>query len=323
MRQNEGKALEIKEFGSFFFDEDGELKFNPSNELSTEISYKYAGMQPLVLKPERDTSILPAKEEESDDFDAIAKTSGKEKEAELHAGESVPETGVEPDSKSLKETKAEKPGKKKPLPSKVPSSATMKRKQQPVQRKNGNTGVWIVAAVILLALLAGGILYFFGTSPADTDETVQTTPDTEQTQPTPEELPVITDEQITENIETPPEFGSEQENSDEVSETEEASDEPETAPEETFGLMGSVVEEANDGYSIVLHSFNDEEIARAAATSLSEEGYRALVSSRTVEGNPMWRVSVGQFETIADAQQAANELPEPYNNQNFIHRIQI
>ena len=61
-----GKTLEIKEFGSFFFDEDGELKFDPSDELSTEISYKYAGMKPVVLKAERDSTISPVNQSTED-----------------------------------------------------------------------------------------------------------------------------------------------------------------------------------------------------------------------------------------------------------------
>ena len=51
-----GKALEIKEFGMFYFDENGDLKFDPSDELSTEINFKYAGMEPVELKPPRSGS---------------------------------------------------------------------------------------------------------------------------------------------------------------------------------------------------------------------------------------------------------------------------
>jgi len=31
---------------------------------------------------------------------------------------------------------------------------------------------------------------------------------------------------------------------------------------------------------------------------------------------------LGQFESISDAQEAAQTLPEPYNENNFIQRIQ-
>src|SRR5690625_8010677 len=51
-----GKALEIKGFGTFYFDSDHALKFDPSRSLSNDISYECAGMQPVELLPERDTS---------------------------------------------------------------------------------------------------------------------------------------------------------------------------------------------------------------------------------------------------------------------------
>ena len=88
-----------------------------------------------------------------------------------------------------------------------------------------------------------------------------------------------------------------------------------------YGLSGTVIEEANNGYSIVVHSFRTEEVAMEAAAQLRAEGYRVIVSSRTVNENLVWRVSVGQFETLGAAQQATAQLPEPYNNQNFIQRI--
>jgi len=33
-------------------------------------------------------------------------------------------------------------------------------------------------------------------------------------------------------------------------------------------------------------------------------------------------VGIGQFPSISEAQQEATTLPDPYNNQNFIHRLQ-
>ena len=89
-----------------------------------------------------------------------------------------------------------------------------------------------------------------------------------------------------------------------------------------YGLRGSLNEEANDGYSIVLHSLSQEENARSIAAELMADNYRVLVSQRTVNGRNVWRVSVGQFESIANAQEAARTLPSPYNSNNFIQRIQ-
>lgn len=306
-----GKTLEIKEFGSFFFDEDGELKFDPSDELSTEISYKYAGMKPVVLKAERDSTISPVNQSTEDVGSVgIAGVTGEGKQKidsseRLPAHDTVSGKPLEKDTKPIAEQKQT-------------TTSAPKRKPQPVQRKSSNVGVWLVTALILIALLVGGLFYLYDPAPGIENETAE---ETELAGPAPDELPVITDEQIPENIEIPPEFGAEQEPGNEVNEDGSGEGIP-AEGQEIFGLMGAVVEDANDGYSIVLHSFNDEENARAAATDLSEQGYRALVNSRTVAGSPMWRVSVGQFETLADAQNAANELPTPHNTQNFIQRIQ-
>jgi cell division septation protein DedD len=133
-------------------------------------------------------------------------------------------------------------------------------------------------------------------------------PPEEQVESTPEDTPADA---------TPTE--PEQEN--EV--TEQEPEPVQTEPEQpVYGLMGDLVDEANDGYSVVLHSMQSEVRARAEASDLASEGYRVLVSPRLVQGSTVWRVSVGQFPTISDAQQAAAELPNPYSSNNFIQRIQ-
>ena len=91
MRRNGGKALEIKEFGLFYFDEDGNLKFDPSRELSTEINFKYAGMEPVELKPPRGAAEMKEPEdedgdaEESDIEEPVTKTRTAEEEEDLSA----------------------------------------------------------------------------------------------------------------------------------------------------------------------------------------------------------------------------------------------
>lgn len=104
---------------------------------------------------------------------------------------------------------------------------------------------------------------------------------------------------------------------------EEVAPTPPAEPEQPlYGLTGELMDGANNGFSIVLHSFRLEETARQQAAQLASDGYRVLVSGRTVQGQIVWRVSVGQFQTIADAQEGASGLPSPYNTNNFIQRIQ-
>jgi len=94
-----------------------------------------------------------------------------------------------------------------------------------------------------------------------------------------------------------------------------------TDPSEPYGLEGDIVDSANDGFTIVLHSMRNEQAARSAADQLSNAGYRSMVTERDVDGSTVYRVGVGQFPSIPDAQEAAKELPSPFNTENFIQRI--
>ncbi len=342
-----GKALEIKEFGVFYFDDEGELKFDPSKELSTEISFKYAGMKPIELQPERDTAIpLGADEdeekvpEEQTPTADVAETEEAEKKEkrEKDKDEADDIFGIEEDdedfdflSDAVKESEAEMDvwdEVEKEEEKEKKEKEAKKPKPQPKQKKKSSAGIWVIAALLLILLLAG--LYFIFIDDGFMADEPQQAAVTEQPAPVPDEISVITDEnaEFAEDTEmTPVEPEQEQQNA--VSEEEGLqNDQPETITQpavdeqSTYGLMGSINDEANNGYSIVLHSFNSEENARETAARLSEEGYRVLVSSRTVTGEPVWRVSVGQFETLAQAQENIDRLPSPYNVQNFIHRIQ-
>lgn len=320
-----GKALEIREFGLFYFDEAGELKFDPSDELSTEISFKYAGMKPVELKPERDTS-FPVAEEEDDleDFDFLSDITGDD--SDIYAGTEEEQDVFAPE---------EKPAEKK-------KTTTLKSPRLQAKRRSGSL-MWVFAAVVGVAILVLAYLYFIGSLATSTQEQ---SPAVTQVDPEPFS-DMDEDEQTTS---TDVNDGSEQDETEPENEASETADpeieaessveppeeiipvDPAEPEEETdvsnvdqplYGLRGSVVEEANSGYSIVLHSFPEEETARATSADLTRQDYRSIVTSRTVADRTMWRVSIGQFETLQDAQQAAQDLPEPYNTQNFIQRIQI
>ena len=305
-----GKALEIREFGLFYFDEDGELKFDPSDELSTEISFKYAGMKPVELKPERDTTFPEAEEDDDfEDFDFLSDIPGDDSNVFPGTEE---EKGVFADQ--------EKPAeKKKSTPLKSPKFQSNKR---------SGSIIWVFAAILAVAILVLAYLYFIGSLATSTQE-----PSPAVTQVEPE---VLNDENVaarddsTEESEAPDaeiEMESSVEPPEEIipADPAEPAEETDVSNEDQslYGLRGSVMEEANNGYSIVLHSFTEEENARSTSENLTRQGYRSIVSSRTVADRTMWRVSVGQFETLQNAQQATRDLPEPYNVQNFIQRIQI
>lgn len=90
-----------------------------------------------------------------------------------------------------------------------------------------------------------------------------------------------------------------------------------------YGLRGAVNETLTDGYTIIVHSLRDEDNARQTMQQLQEEGYRAMVFSRELpETGSVWRVGIGQFETVENARSVTDNLPDPLNENNFIQRIQ-
>jgi nucleoid DNA-binding protein/cell division septation protein DedD len=424
-----GKALEIKEFGLFYFDEDGELKFDPATELSTEINFKYAGMEPVELKPPRDEDAdtedieisdepveqgSAKREEEPEEteeelatifgFDDDEGIEGKDEEEKIDpfaTDEEEEDTEPAPNKKKEKEpvsseTKKEsseepeedeeedikpreddpfagllsdastkltasdkrdfdedddkelddplfappKPEKKpdtKPQPQKEPAkagtppagkrAASTPKKEAPGPKPKPAAArrtsepkqdpiMVVIAVVLVFVLIAAGFLLIPGMFQTDDRELPpQQPPVTSEPAPVPEQEDAV-------NVLTPVEPGAETEVTDDVAAADEIT--PETQPEQPrYGLTGDLVEAANDGFSIVLHSLAREDNAREQAARLAADGYRVLVSPRTVQNQTVWRVSVGQFQTIADAQEHARELPSPYNTNNFIQRIQV
>ncbi len=427
-----GKALEVKEFGMFYFDENGDLKFDPSDELSTEINFKYAGMEPVELKPARDQeSEIQAKdlsheEEIKEQKDEPASSTGsdmdeifgfnvdsEEEEGPVEDDSEGPDGGalisppdkvdrdIDPFSGLLgdasskmkgsgdedKDAKKEDPfsfilddddatedkpgdkeeseastdlgkdkeldseppftpdedaeeiddeikqedalseifGESEPEPqipeadeekspdpvfagSKKPKSASKKKKVKESSKERDPIMMVVSVGLIIILVVAG---FFIIPSLFDSDDSGT---DMVTEQPAPQ---VDTAPEEAQSVLTPVE--PEGETEVEVTEEEPVQPEPE---QPVYGLMGDLVDEANNGYSIVLHSMQSEVRARSEAADLASEGYRVLVSPRMVQGDTVWRVSVGQFPSISEAQQAAAELPNPYSTNNFIQRIQ-
>ena len=89
-----------------------------------------------------------------------------------------------------------------------------------------------------------------------------------------------------------------------------------------YGLLGPESEVLIGSYTIVLHSIPSQGRARIEKQKLEEQGYKATLWRATLpNGNRTWRVGVGQFLTVPDAQEAVGRLPEPWRNNNFIIRI--
>lgn len=345
-----GKALEIKNFGLFYFDTNKNLRFDPADSFRTEVNFKYAGLEPVEVKPPRDSSSpadKPGKEKEEPEEEDIfgledaskevkeGKKKGKMKEDEekpspvfeLDDGSpsEKPEVEDDPFKELLGDIKIE-PEKEKEIKKagttpavSVSTQSGKKKKQtkkaqpkksQPPKKKKKDPVMLVMAVILAFVIVVAGFFII--------NDMMDTPPPQEPASP---DASGITEQQ--EIIEPAPE----PEPADVVepdSEPGPTLQQPEPAPvtETVYGLTGSVVDEANDGYSIVLHSVRNNNSAQAAAENLRRQGYRTIVSERTVDGATVFRVAVGQFPTVREAQEKAAELPEPYRNQNFIQRIQ-
>ncbi len=89
-----------------------------------------------------------------------------------------------------------------------------------------------------------------------------------------------------------------------------------------YGLMGQEDQLLYGAYTIVLHSLEDADRAEDVQKELQQEGYKTTLWPAEIDQNQTnWRIGVGQFETVSDAMNASDELPEPYRSNNFIIRI--
>ena len=84
-----------------------------------------------------------------------------------------------------------------------------------------------------------------------------------------------------------------------------------------YGLMGELTELANDDYTIILFTLRNQNNANNEVQKLVNAGYRAFLTPITNERiGIMYRVSLGQFRSLVDAEIAAEEvenlLPENY-----------
>lgn len=305
-----GKALEVKEFGLFYFDDDGDLKFEPAGELRTEINFKYAGMQPVELNPRPGRTDAKIPEPQKEDPDAVTEEPG------------TPVPGTDSDSPEPAPEKKKKPQPAAPAPAQKTKPSPSFAARYPQKRKSGSSAGILIAIILILLLLAAG--YFFYSEQMGTASPDEPSPAEQSTTQSP-----ANGAESNSDILTPLEPGPTSEvgegNSGPGTETETGINGDAASEESTslYGLRGEVQEEANDGYSIVLHSLETRERADEIAGELRDEGYRVLVAGRIVQGETVWRVSVGQFANVAEAQEQAEDLPSPYRTQNFIQRIQI
>lgn len=341
---NRGKALEIKDFGLFYFDEDGQLCFKASDQLDTEINYQYSGMEPVELKPankfqtpaankDKTEETEPQIPEETDtpeprdksDIYGIGKTLAGKSESD---GPESDEPGSEGESEPFGKLFQNPSDEIKPrTEEEIRKSGTAPKKETTVKenssgrvKKKSRTPMTMIIVIILgfVVLTVGYLLlseYLEAPEPTAT----------EITEPVPlDEPPAEAEADITET-EEPAEQEEVVEGEEIVAddtETDDANGTVTTPEEERYGLHGNYVEAAGDEFTIVVHSLPNRSLAEQTAEELRQEGFRTSVTERVVNDRVVFRVGIGQFETLQSALSESETLPEPYRNQNFIHRIQ-
>lgn len=95
-----------------------------------------------------------------------------------------------------------------------------------------------------------------------------------------------------------------------------------TTSEPEFGLFGDVLTDLASGYTIIVHSFTQLELAESIINEFRNDGIRAFIQSTIVNQIRYYRVAIGQFETQNEARRAISSLPESYQRNHFISAIQ-
>ncbi len=91
--------------------------------------------------------------------------------------------------------------------------------------------------------------------------------------------------------------------------------------EQSYGLYGDAITSANDGYTVIVHSLSNYELAENAAENLESQGYRVLLLPVTIGGVRYIRVGLGQFRTQAEARSAGMSLTALFGDDYFIQPI--
>jgi len=304
------------------------LVFEPEKELQIEVNYKYAGMEPIEIHPaasagsqDEGQSLQPgssegpveeskeehysdAEEEKqehySDPFDLDESPDDPRKQFDefKRKFEKTEEEIGEEKKSGQHSQKASEDEEAKQEQHKIPDQTALRRKREAYsrkRRKEPESKLWLlpIAAAVIVA-----ILLFFHYRGQILDQRHQA------------------GQSQTEELETADREGT-------AAEPSEHQVQP-AVEEETpsYGLRGPVEEIAQGAYTIVLHSLSNEERAREQRDIFKDQGYKAILFEATApDGGRTWRVGVGQFESVEQAQEAISNLPGRYRDNNFIIRI--
>lgn len=308
-----GRQFHIEGFGTFGMDE-GVMYFDPSGQLKTEINQKYAGMKPIELMAafKESGAGVPVEEIENEPKPVVSAHTEATPDDELPVVEDEPE---EQQPAAEEEIVAEAEDQLGEMSESAAKEESLKEKPATKPKFVADTGddnrmgpmeKTLMVAVILIVLLVGGwLLYDSGVLnmvgsgesnaiPADTTEQKMNQP-----------ALVSSDTSAARTDSTA-------QNPGELTSGTAAS---------AYGLKGAVNKQAEDVYTIVIHSFRLRSTVEEIADDLDQQGYRTVLFEGEPNGSTRWRLGLGQFESETSAQQAVDKLPEKYQENHFITRI--
>ncbi len=344
-------GCQIEGFGTFRF-VNNVLEFEPEEAFALEANFKYAGMKPILImegyqkKAKTDAADSAKKEEEKSEAKQketeVKKTEKTEKPASA-SGDALdklkkladsgkkdkpvtpkPEVDKKSEPPVKKEAKPKEAQKPEPKQEKTPPAKKEPVKAQPVKpaekadkkaekpqkpkvvatrnRKEDNSLVLIAASVMVILLLVGLISWLVRSG-----TTVSPPPGPDYTEST--DVPPTIADPTPETAER-----------DRIEEPRTESERVETT-DTRYGLYGSQAA-LPDYFTIVLYSLRSEDRAQNQKTQLLNDGYRVAIHNVVAsDGVTNYRVAVGQFSSVAEAQRAVTGLPTQYRDQNFIVRI--
>lgn len=275
----------------------------------------------LQNDPQSDNEDHEAKDD-PDPFESLAGEEDEEEEVIPNKTENKekPKDEVVPVIKNISSEGAKKEV-KEDKKSKESSKSTPPKTKDLTPAQSPPVMLWILLIIIVLAGGSYGLGYFGiidipGVTP---QSQVASTPAASQPkQSQPQENPTPAQEQQQAPAQEPESSVAEQPSEPEVTQPQQS---PSGQP--TYGLMGQPVDAANNGYTIVVFSLSSESSARAKQQELAQAGYRSLLASvASQQYGQLWRVSLGQFESLRSAALAAENLESPYSENYFITKIQ-
>jgi nucleoid DNA-binding protein len=208
------------------------------------------------------------------------------------------------------------------------------------EKKDSTTKLFVAAMTTAAVLLACWLLYESGTiripglensgnTSAVVDTSEQTTAQPQsptQTQPQPEEQTQTQQIPPPEAADTAADLAgagsADQQNAtSEDAVTEDVAENQPPPAAERYGLRGTADAALSGEFTIMVHSFRLKSTVEDLSVQLNQEGYRTVLSEITGDDGSRWRLGLGQFPTEEAAENAAQQLPEPYINNYFIEQI--